>query len=48
MRRVQSILDPAYQQAFDANAINDAQLRQMERSQLNVIREVRITLEAIK
>lgn len=48
LRRVQSILDPAYQQALDANAINPQQLRQIEQAQNNVVREVRITLEAIK
>ena len=48
LRRVQSVLDPAYQQAYDSGQINDAQLQRMEHSQNNVVREIRITLEAIK
>ena len=48
LRRVQSILDPVYQRAFDTDQITEPQLRQMERSQNNVIREIRITLEVIK
>jgi hypothetical protein len=48
MRRAQLTLDPAYQQAFDSGAMTEPQLRQMERSQNNVVREMRITLEVIK
>src|ERR1700761_761055 len=48
VRRVQPVLDPIYQQAMDAKMITDAQLRQLEHSSLNVIREYRITLETIK
>jgi hypothetical protein len=48
LRRAQLTLDPAYQQAFDSGAITEPQLRQLERSQNNVVREMRITLEVIK